>query len=202
MSKVHNGLLLILGVIVSYVGWIAIYPADPATDAAAQAVALRGDETLALVGLLMGFGGMLAMLIGLINFTRGMQTAAGPGSAYAGVSATLFGLVAAVVVVATGLEFSVLDASSAYFATTLMGTSLAIGNGIMLTLGTAMLLLGIAIVLAKNIHIVVGALAIPVGVVLLITPFMASDSPISMVAWIGLGITTLGIGILSIRSAD
>jgi hypothetical protein len=202
MSKAHNGWLLILGVIVQMVGWIAIYPANPTNETSVQAAALRADETMAYVGLIMGFGGMLAMLFALTNVARSIQMAGGQGSSYAGIAAFLSSLAAAGALVCAGLEFSVIGASSDVGAVTLMGTSLAIGNGMILGIGSATLLLGMAILLTKKVYLVVGAFAILVGIVLWLGAFFGQDSPLAGLGFGGWAIASIGIGFHSIRSAD
>ena len=202
MSKAHNGWLLIVGVISQIVGWIAFYPADPAKETSVQAAALRADETMAYVGLIMGFGGMIAMLFALMNVAKNVQTAGGQGSSYAGVAAFLFSLIAAAALVCTGLEFSVIGASSDAGAVTLMGTSLSIGNAMILGVGLATLLLGTSILLTKNGYLVVGGFAILVGIVMLIAPFFGQDTPITGLGFAGWGIASIGIGVHSIKSSD
>ena len=195
MSKA-NGWLLILGVIVQMVGWVAFYPADPVDATSVQANALRGDETMARVGLVMGFGGMIAMLAALVNVARSIQ------STYASYAAFIFGLAAAGALVSTGFEFSVVDAPSDAIAASLMGNSLAIGNGMFLGLGVANVLLGIAILLTKQIYLVIGALAVLFGIAMVLMPFFGQDSPVAGVAFLGWWIVSIGIGFHSIRTAD
>jgi hypothetical protein len=209
MSKAHNGWLLILGLILQFSGWMAVYPADPSTATHVQSAALRGDETMAAIGILMGFGGMIATLIGLINVTRGMASAGGQGSAYAGVSATLLGLVAAAALISAGFELSVIEAPSDASAAAMMGNSLAIGSTMMIGLGIATLLLGIAImlgknlnVLGKNLYIVVGVITIVAAVGLAVMPFMERDSLVAPVVYLGWVIASLGLGIHSVKSAE
>ena len=195
MSKA-NGWLLILGVIVQVVGWVVFYPADPADATSVQANAIRGDEAMARIGLIMGFGGMLAMLAASVNVARSIQ------STYASHAAFIFALVAAAVLVATGFEFSVVDAPSDASAVSLMGNSLAIGNGICLGLGVAFVLLGIAILLTKQIYLVIGALAVLVGIAMVLMPFLGQDSPVAAIAFLGWCLVSIGIGFHSIRTAD
>ena len=195
MSKA-NGWLLILGVIVQMVGWMAFYPADPSDATSVQSSALRADETMARIGLVMGFGGMIAMVAALANVARSIQ------SAYAAHAAFLLVLAAAAAIVGTGLEFSVVNAPSDASAASLMGNSLAIGNGMFLALGVATVLLGIAILLTKQVYLVVGALAVLAGVAMVISPFAGTDSLATMVGWLGWMIVSLGIGFHSVRTGD
>ena len=88
-SKMQTGLLLIIGTIVAAVGWFAIYPAEGTGAAADQAADLMADPNIAKVGLLMGYGGMIAVFIGLLNIARGMATAGGGGSSYANIATIL-----------------------------------------------------------------------------------------------------------------
>ena len=78
-SKMQTGLLLILGTVVSLVGWMAIYPGDDSATAE-SAAALMADPTLAKLGMLMGFGGMGALFIGFLNISRKMAAGDGAGS--------------------------------------------------------------------------------------------------------------------------
>ena len=87
-SKMQTGLLLILGTIVSLVGWMAIYPGDDSATAE-SAAKLMADPTLAKLGMLMGFGGMGAVFIGFLNISRKMAAGDGAGASYAKVSAIL-----------------------------------------------------------------------------------------------------------------
>ena len=191
-----NGWLLILGVIVQMVGWMVFYPADPTDATSVQANALRGDEAMARIGLIMGFGGMIAMVAGLVNVARSIQ------STYASHAAFIFTLVAAAILVSTGLEFSVVDAPSDASAASLMGNSLAISNGMFLAIGVANVLLGIAILLTKQIYLVIGALAVVAGIAMVLMPFLGQDSPVAAIAFLGWMIVSIGIGFHSIRTAD
>jgi hypothetical protein len=195
MSKA-NGWLLILGVIVQMVGWIAFYPADPTDATSVQANALRGDEAMARVGLVMGFGGMIAMVAALVNVARSIQ------STYASHAAFIFGLAAAGALVSAGLEFSVVDAPSDASAASLMGNSLAIGTMMFLGLGVANVLLGIAILLTKQIYLVIGAFVVLIGIAMVLMPFLGQASPVAAIAFLGWCLVSIGIGFHSIRTAD
>ena len=81
-SKMQTGLLLILGTIVSFIGWMFIYPVDGGADAtsAENAADLMADPGLGKLGIMMGFGGMFAIFIGFLNIARKMASGNGPGS--------------------------------------------------------------------------------------------------------------------------
>jgi hypothetical protein len=91
----------------------------------------------------------------------------------------------------------------------MMGNSLAIGSTMMIGLGIATLLLGIAImlgknlnVLGKNLYIVVGVITIVSAVGLAVMPFMERDSLVAPVVYLGWVIASLGLGIHSVKSAE
>jgi hypothetical protein len=83
-----------------------------------------------------------------------------------------------------------------------MGNSLAIGNGMFLAIGVANVLLGIAILLTKQIYLVVGGLALVAGIAMVLMPFLGQDSPVAAIAFFGWMIVSIGIGFHSIRTAD
>ena len=68
-SKMQTSLLLIIGPIVALVGWMFIYPAGEGV-ATTDAADLMADPGLSKVGMLLGFGGMAALFIGLLNVSR------------------------------------------------------------------------------------------------------------------------------------
>ena len=71
----QTGLLLILGTLVSLIGWMFIYPVDGGPDAtsAEKAADLMADPGLGKLGMLMGFGGMFAIFIGFLTLPEKWQ---------------------------------------------------------------------------------------------------------------------------------
>lgn len=198
-SKTQTGLLLIIGSIVSLVGWIGLYPADGTESAAEQAQSIMADADIAKIGILLGYGGIGAVFIGLFNIARGMAAAGGKGSSYGNVVFILSVALLAGLIVSAGLELGTTEATSAAAGVTLMGVSVAIGSSFQIVFGLTLALLGIGIVLDKNFHIVVGAMALIAGAVLLAGSFVEVDT-LGFVGWIGFTLTTLALGGLTLKS--
>ena len=198
-SKTQTGLLLVLGVIVSYIGWLGLYPADGTESAAEQAKDIMADPDVAKIGIILGYGGMGAVFIGLFNIARGMAAAGGKGSSYGNVVFILSVALLAGLIVSAGLELGTTEATSAAAGVTLMGVSVAIGSSFQIVFGLTLALLGIGIVLDKNVHIVVGARALIAGAVLLAGSFVEVDT-LGFVGWIGFTLTTLALGGLTLKS--
>ncbi|MCL0101927.1 hypothetical protein M1O29_02445 [Dehalococcoidia bacterium] len=198
-SKKQTGLLLVLGALVSFIGWFFIYPQPDGSDATAaeKANMLMADPALARVGLIMGFGGMWAAILGLLNIGRGMATAGGPGSSYANVSKIFAMILLTLIAVGIGSDIAVIDASSAALGASIMEISGATEGAFMLSLGFLLLLLGTGAALAKNFHITVAALAVVGGVLLILSPFVGM---LGFLGWIGFMLTSLTLGILNLRS--
>ena len=64
------------------------------------------------------------------------------------------------------------------------------------------MLLGIAILLTKQIYLVIGALAVVAGIAMVLMPFLGQDSPVVAIAFLGWMIVSIGIGFHSIRTAN
>ena len=198
-SQTQTGLLLILGSIVSVIGWLVFYPVSPSDSIAEQASGLLADPDMAQVGVLMGFGGMIALFMGLINIGRSMSTGSGKGGSYAGVATILLMALIAVMMIGTGLELGTTEATSPAGAATLMGVANAIYSGFEIAFGLAMISLGIGIALDKNFHIIIAALAIVSGATFGSSGFVDVD-PMSMIGWMGFNLTAIAMGALTLKS--
>ena len=198
-SKTQTGLLLIVGSIVSLVGWLGLYPADGTASAAEQAQAIMADPEIAKIGILLGYGGIGAVLIGLFNIARGMAAAGGKGSSYGNVVFILSVVLISGLAVSSGLELGTTEATSAAAGVTLMGVAVAIGSSFQIVLGLTIALLGIGIVLDKNLHIVAGAMALIAGGIFLAGSFVEVDT-LDFVGWIAWTLTVLTLGGLTLKS--
>ena len=200
-SKMQTGLLLILGTIVSLVGWMAIYPAGegPDTTAAENAAALMADPTLAKLGMLMGFGGMGAVFIGFLNISRKMAAGDGAGSSYANISAIMAMTLVVMMAIGISIEWAVTEASDATEGARLMLHSGALETSFNLAGGLLMVLLGIGIILEKNFHIIIGGLAVVAGACFLLGNVDAVDF-VGFFGFIGMMLLALGLGVQTLRS--
>ena len=197
-SKMQTGLLLILGTIVSLVGWMAIYPAGDGT-AAENAADLMADPTLAKLGMLMGFGGMGALFIGFLNISRKMAAGDGAGASYANISAIMAMILVVMMAIGIGIEWAVTETSDATEGVRLMLHSAALETPFNLVGGLLMVLLGIGIILEKNFHIIIGGLTVVAGAGFLLGNVDAIDV-VGFIGWIGTMLVALGLGVQTLRS--
>ena len=173
-SKMQTGLLLILGTIVSFKGWMFIYPVDGGADAtsAENAADLMADPGLGKLGIMMGFGGMFAIFIGFLNIARKMASGNGPGSSYANIAAICALILATLGAMAIGMQWAVADASSEAAGAAIMQIDDSSTTSFMLVCGVLLLMLGIGIVLEKNFHMVIGGLSVASGALMFLAPLI------------------------------
>jgi len=204
-TKLQTGLLLVLGTIVSLVGWFALYPADPTDAAAVWATKLIADPDMAVVGMVLGFGGTVALLIGLFNIARRMTMGNGAGSSYANVATILILTTITLMVVVAGFEFTVAGGESVRAVLPVVGVAYAMNSTLPLVLGLAVIPLGLGIALEKTYQIknlpIVALLGVISGVVL-IASVIAENTDWQMIGWPLLMLTTLVLGVLRLRASD
>ena len=200
--KMQTSLFLILGTIVSMVGWMFIYPADGdgSASAADNAAALVGDPGLARVGMLLGFGGMGAMMMGFLNIARKMAAGTGLGAAFANVSGVFSLALIIIMTLLVGIEWAVVEASSAEIGTALMQISAASETSFMVCVGLLLLTLGIGIIVEKNYHVIIGGAAAIVGVSFLISIVGGAAGLLGFIGWIGMLLTAIALGVQTLRS--
>ncbi|MBD47744.1 MAG: hypothetical protein CL891_01420 [Dehalococcoidia bacterium] len=199
-SRMQTGLFLIIGTIVSLIGWMFIYPGGggPDSTAAENAASLMADPGLSKLGMLMGFGGMGAVFIGLLNISRKMAAGEGAGASYANICAILALALVIMGIFTIGIEWGVTEASSSVTGTDLMEISMSGNTSFGLTMGLLLLLLGISIILEKNFHIVIGGLAVIAGVISISS--IAGFPMGGFIGWIGMMLVALGLGVQVLRS--
>ena len=204
-TKRQTGLLLVLGTIISMVGWIAFYPADPTDAAAVWATKLIADPDMAVVGMVLGFGGTVALLIGLFNIARRMTMGNGAGSSYANVSTILILATITLLVVVAGFEFTVAGAESVQAVGPVVGVAYAMNSTMPLVLGLAVIALGVGIALDKTYQIknlpIVALLGVISGVIL-VASVIAENTDWQGIGWPVLMLTTLALGVLRLRASD
>ena len=197
-SKMQTGLLLILGIIVALVGWMAIYPGDDSATPE-SAAKLMADPTLAKLGMLMGFGGMGAVFIGFLNISRKMAAGDGAGSSYANISAIMAMILIVMMAMGISIEWAVTEASDATEGARLMLHSAALETPFNLVGGLLLVLLGIGIILEKNFHIIIGGLTVVAGAGFLLGNVDALGVA-GFIGWIGMMLVALGLGVQTLRS--
>ena len=199
-SKMQTGLLLILGAVVSVVGWMAIYPGSAEPEATVEnAAALMADPILAKLGMLMGFGGMGALFIGFLNISRKMAAGDGAGAPYANISAIMAMTLVVMMAIGISIEWAVTEASDATEGARLMLHSAALETPFSLAGGLLMVLLGIGIILEKNFHMIIGGLAVVAGACFLLGNVDAVDF-VGFFGFIGMMLVALALGVQTLRS--
>tara|TARA_B100000029_G_C17591080_1_gene962499 strand:+ start:2843 stop:3463 length:621 start_codon:yes stop_codon:yes gene_type:complete len=202
--KMQTSLTLILGSVVSLIGWMFIYPDSGSMDATAaeEAAELMADPGLSKVGMLMGYGGMGAVFVGFLNISRKIASGDGAGAPYANISALLAVALFVLGTLVIGIEWGVTEAGSAATGTALMQISLATESTFTLSCGLLMLLLGIGIILDKNFHIVIGGLSVLSGALFLIGNINEELAIGGFIAWLGLMVVAVALGVQTLRSSD
>ena len=158
-------------------------------------------ERIKSAGGLLGCVGLLSTIIGTVFLSRSMQGDQKRGSDLAGLAAVLAFLSAGIVLVVVGLHMA-MDNSEWVAKGGNVETAYATQDGIWhvvdLSMGVAVLLLGIAIVLQKNFHLVVGGLTAIFGACLVIGSLIGADHEagegILVLGFFGWLIITLVIG--------
>jgi hypothetical protein len=161
------------------------------------------DPDLSKAALILGFGGMIAIFIGLINISRKMLMAGGAGSSYANIATFMFMAVVPMLFLGAAVELSVADATKTMTASTVMMLGTAVGNGIAIPVGAGVFLLGIGVALAKNFHVGAAALLVISGAALAISSpslILGADNLAEMVGFMGLFLTSIVLGVLRLRA--
>jgi len=199
-SKMQTSLLLILGTISMFVAFFFLYPADPNELAREQTLDLMTDTTLAKAGIVIGYGGAAAMLVGLWNVSRNMMMAGGAGASYGNIAFVLFIAAIAAMLTRACLELSVTGASVMASGLLLVTMENGLASTTPIVLGIAMTLLGLGIYFAKNFHVGVGAIGIIAGLINIVRPFADNDN-LNLVGLVGFGILALAVGISKLRAS-
>ena len=202
--KMQTSLTLILGTVVSLIGWMFIYPDSGSMDATAaeEASELMADPGLSKVGMLMGYGGMGAVFVGFLNISRKMASGDGAGAAYANISALLSVALFVLGTLVIGVEWGIAEAGSAATGTALMQISIATETTFTMSCGFLMLLLGIGIILEKNFHIVIGGLSVLAGALFLIGNLSEGLAMGGFIAWVAMMVVAVALGVQTLRSTD
>ena len=161
---------------------------------------------------------ILATLIGTAYLARSMQGENRSGSDIAGLASVLAFLAAAILLVSSGLQNSLLDTSYTERGgdpAVVYAISEAIAHSSFSLIGASMLLLGIAIVRQKNLNLILGAFTGLFGLLLLIGGVIPAGDPgldstttieavggiLWFIGFLGWFVTTMVIGGFIIKQA-
>ena len=207
-SKMLTGSMMLGGMILGFITTF-LETSTSETDSFAVAAQQLIDSSMqsALSGTVFTIS-ILATLIGTAYLARSMQGENRPGSDIAGLASVLAFLAAAILVVSSGLQMSLLDTSYTERggdAAVAYAISEGIAHSYFSFIGASILLLGIAIVRQKNLSPIVGGFFAFFGACVLFGGmFSEGDNWAGMIWFIGfLGfpLTTAATGFLILWSA-
>ena len=217
-SKMLTGSMMLGGMILGFIATF-LETSTSETDSFAVAAQQLIDSSMqsALSGTVFTIS-ILATLIGTAYLARSMQGENKSGSDIAGLASVLAFLAAAILLVSSGLQNSLLDTSYTERGGD-PAVAYAISEGIAHSsfslIGASILLLGIAIVRQKNLNIILGAFTGLFGLLLVIGGVIPSGDPgldsttaieavggiIWFIGFIGWFVTTMVIGGFTIKQA-
>ena len=189
-SKMLTGSMMLGGMILGFITTF-LETSTSETDSFAVAAQQLIDSSMqsALSGTVFTIS-ILATLIGTAYLARSMQGENRPGSDIAGLASVLAFLAAAILVVSSGLQMSLLDTSYTERggdAAVAYAISEGIAHSSFSLIGASILLLGIAIVRQKNLNLILGAFTGLFGLLLLIGGVIPAGDPGLCYAYCGCG---------------
>ena len=205
-SKVLTGWLLIAGPILTFIVVGILYdavigPGKTNTDAVQEAMAKA--QTARLLGII-GMVAFVSTYIGMTLLARSMQGENRSGAPYATIAGVVFTAVTAIAILASGLGLGAMD--TAKDSVSDAATIGLIGDGIFSSLfvfwGIGNILIGSAMVIQKNLHVVVGWLFVGWGIfMIIISAIEAAAIPdaVGLILWGGLNLTMVAAGVLTLR---
>lgn len=207
-SKALTGLLLAVGPILMAVAIFGGFPATGAgdEDSAFYVAKIAENMNMHIIGTILETTGIIALMTGWIFLAHSMHGDGKPGNLLAKVAVILPLICLPIAVASTGLSLSVgwaIEDGLMAEAGMLYGVSEGIAGTIFNVLGISWILIGIAIVLQKNLHLILGIVVIIIGAAMFVAN-IADNDIIWMIAFLGMLIGSLATGILSIinRNVD
>ena len=217
-SKMLTGSMMLGGMILGFI-MTFLETSVSETDSFAVVTQQLIDSSMqtALSGTVFSIS-ILATLIGTAYLARSMQGDNRSGSDIAGLASVLAFLAAAILLVSTGLQNSLLDTSYTERGgdpAVAYAISEAIAHSSFSLIGASILLLGIAIVRQKNLNLILGAFTGLFGLFLLVGGAMPSGDPgldstttaeavggiLWFIGFLGWFVTTMVIGGFTIKQA-
>ena len=217
-SKMLTGSMMLGGMILGFI-MTFLETSTSETDSFAVVAQQLIDSSMqtALSGTVFSIS-ILATLIGTAYLARSMQGENRSGSDIAGLASVLAFLAAAILLVSSGLQNSLLDTSYTERGgdpAVVYAISEGIAHSSFSLIGASMLLLGIAIVRQKNLNLILGAFTGLFGLLLLIGGVIPAGDPgldsttaieavggiLWFIGFLGWFVTTMVIGGFIIKQA-
>ena len=208
-SKMLTGSMLVFGPILAII-MLFVEPGGMEDEAAFSVIvqSLLDNSTLGEIAAVGWPIALLATTIGTAYLARSMQGEPKIGSDLAGLASVFAFLSAGIVAVSTGLAMVVFSSSWADQggdAANAVAISEALGRGMMMFMGAAILLLGIAIFRQKNLNRIAGGITGLFGALLfggwIIPGSIEVFGFIGFIGFVGWPIMTIVLGILTIMQA-
>jgi hypothetical protein len=204
-SQRMSGWLLTLAPIFTFLTIGGLYPllvGDQETPTSSVQEMMANPE---VARVLLGIGSISFVSIfgGLSLLARSMWTEGNAGTGYAAVAMVIFVSVAAVAIAATGLSAGALEASSESvpLAVTVEGVSQAMFAGVWFYWGIGSLILGITLVMQKNLHVAIAWGFVVFGLFVVITSLIDLNlaDTVGIVVWVVSSLLHVGAGVQILR---
>ena len=203
-----TGWLLIIGPVLTFVVIGLLYPAmvgEQATPVDSVKEMMAAPE---LARVLLGIGSVVfvAIFVGLALLSRSMQGEDKPGSSLAAVATVILVGLSAIAIAATGLSAGALEASktSEALAVNIEAVSSAMFTGLWYFWGIASLLIGVVVLMQKNLHIILAWIYVIFGIFVIVTSLVSFDLPdaVGMATWVGITVATAAAGVQTLKQAS
>ena len=210
LSKKLTGSFMLIGPLLAIVSMVLFSPGGDDQTFAQELQAMSENYAMASIAMVLFFGAIMMIFIGIHSLARSMQGENKPGSDFAGLASIFALLIAGLVMISTGMDLIVTEKESTWVTSggDVVGT-FAIGEAIIRSIfvfdGIVMLFLGLAIVKQKNISPIVGGLFTFLGLCVLLGGMLSEGDNWAGMIWfigfLGFPIITAVTGILTLREA-
>ena len=210
LSKKLTGSFMLIGPLLAIVSMVLFSPGGDDQTFAQELQAMSENYAMASIAMVLFFGAIMMIFIGIHSLARSMQGENKPGSDFAGLASIFALLIAGLVMISTGMDLIVTEKESTWVTSggDVVGT-FAIGEAIIRSIfvfdGIVMLFLGLAIVKQKNISPIVGGLFTFLGMCVLVGGMLSEGDNWAGMIWfigfLGFPIITAVTGILTLREA-
>ena len=210
LSKKLTGSFMLIGPLLAIVSMVLFSPGGDDQTFAQELQAMSENYAMASIAMVLFFGAIMMIFIGIHSLARSMQGENKPGSDFAGLASIFALLIAGLVMISTGMDLIVTEKESTWVTSggDVVGT-FAIGEAIIRSIfvfdGIGMLFLGLAIVKQKNLSPIVGGLFTFLGMCVLVGGMLSEGDNWAGMIWfigfLGFPIITAVTGILTLREA-
>ena len=205
-SKTLTGLLLTIGPILFAITIFAGFPGNSGNEdwvTADYVKEIAANIGLHKTGTLIELAGIITMMTGWIFLAQAMNQNGKPGSLFAKVATILPLICLPIAVASTGLALSVgwaIEDGLMTEAGILYGASEGVNSTVFNVLGISWILLGIAMILQKNLHLILAILIIVIGAAMFLMNIVGGFLWIP--GFLGCLILSLATGILTVISRN